>query len=123
MHFKDKGKSEMSTVKLSKEGFKPYYAVIFTNKIKGEDLEYEQTAQRMVELAEKQSGYLGIESTRNEEGIGITVSYWESLDAIRNWKLQSEHLEAQANGKKSWYSQYTVRVAHILYEYDFEALD
>lgn len=97
--------------------FKPYYAVIFTTKQR-ETLEgYSEMASRMEELAKKQPGYLGMESARNE--IGITVSYWESLEAIKNWKQQSEHLKAQFKGRKDWYSWYHARICKVEREYEF----
>lgn len=65
----------------------PYYAVIFTSQRTGsDDVSYGEMAARMVELAAQQPGFLGVESVRDADGVGITVSYWESLDAIRNWK-------------------------------------
>lgn len=74
-------------------------------------------AMRMVELAKQQPGFLGLESARNE--IGITVSYWESLEAINAWKQNSEHLLAQELGRKNWYKNYKVRIAKIEREYEF----
>ena len=56
--------------------FKPYYAVIFTSLKNEDDTGYTEMAQKMEQLAKEQSGFMGIESARNE--IGITVSYWES---------------------------------------------
>jgi heme-degrading monooxygenase HmoA len=70
----------------------------------------------MVELAQQQPGYLGHESAR--EGLGITVSYWESLEAIRNWKLHSEHLPAQQKGRAQWYSAYKVRICKVERDYE-----
>ena len=67
----------------------PYYAVIFTSERTSFEDGYGEMAERMVELAKQQPGYLGHESAR--DGIGITVSYWESLEAIRNWKQHTEH--------------------------------
>ena len=67
----------------------PYYAVIFTSLRTDITEGYADTATRMVELAKEQPGYLGHESAR--EGIGITVSYWESLDSIRNWKQDRQN--------------------------------
>ncbi len=60
----------------------PYYAVIFTSIKKVEDDDYNQMAEKMLELANKQSGFLGVESARNE--IGITLSYWKDLESIKN---------------------------------------
>ena len=83
---------------------KPYYAVIFTSIRTEEDAGYERMSQRMEELARKQPGYLGFESARSDKG--ISVSYWESLDAIVAWKQETEHLIAQELGKEKWYSWY-----------------
>lgn len=99
------------------KNFKSYYAVIFTstqtNNVEG----YSEMAHKMETLAKKQSGFLGIDSARNE--IGITVSYWESLEAIKNWKQQSEHLIAQLKGRQDWYNWYHVRICKVEREYDF----
>lgn len=67
----------------------------------------------MVELAKTMPGYLGVESTRDSSGAGITVSYWETEEAIRNWKHNAEHTGAQEAGKSTWYSDYAVRVAKV----------
>lgn len=96
----------------------PYYAVIFTSLRTEVDSGYHDTADRMVELAQQQPGYLGHESAR--DGLGITISYWESLDAIRNWKQQSEHLVAQQKGRTDWYSAYKTRICKVERDYGFE---
>jgi heme-degrading monooxygenase HmoA len=93
----------------------PYYAVIFTSIRNEGDNNYAQTAERMSELAKQQPGYLGHESAREE--IGITVSYWESLEAIRNWKMNTEHLFAQKKGREEFYSKYKVRIAKVERDY------
>ncbi|MEP2248543.1 antibiotic biosynthesis monooxygenase, partial [Marinobacter sp.] len=93
----------------------PYYAVIFTSHRTEGDNGYGEMAERMAELAAQQPGYLGMESAR--EGLGITVSYWESLEAIRNWKQNAEHQEAQRLGHQQWYSSFRVRIAKVEREY------
>lgn len=95
----------------------PYYAVIFTTLLTDNLFDYETTAIRMEQLAEKQEGYLGIESARKE--IGITVSYWESLEAITNWKNNIEHTEAREKGREQWYKQYQLRICKVEREYNF----
>lgn len=95
----------------------PYYAVIFTSARTAVDDGYAEMSDKMVELAKQQPGYLGHESARNE--VGITVSYWESLEAIRNWKAVAEHLEAQSKGRKQWYSAYTTRICLVERDYSF----
>lgn len=93
----------------------PYYAVIFTNTLSENTAGYEGMANRMVELAEQQPGFLGMESVR--DGVGITVSYWQSLDAIKSWKQHVEHLNAQQLGRDKWYNAFTTRIAKVEREY------
>ena len=99
---------------------KPYYAVIFTSKLKVNSPKYKEMAQELEKLAAFQPGYLGIESARNE--LGITISYWESLNAIKKWKENFLHKAAQQQGKDEFYSWYKVRIAQIEHEYEFENL-
>lgn len=91
----------------------PYYAVIFTSTRTGVDEGYGAVAERMVALASRQPGFLGVESTRGADGLGITVSYWTSLEAIAAWKAQGEHRVAQANGHNKWYQHFETRVARV----------
>lgn len=97
----------------------PYYAVIFTS-IRTPDADgYADMATRMVELAREQPGFLGVESARDT--LGITVSYWESAEAIRNWKRHAEHQLAQQTGRDRWYETYRVRVCRVERAYEFAA--
>lgn len=98
---------------------KPYYAVIFTNIRREGDFGYVQMANEMEQLAKKQQGYLGFESARS--GLGIAVSYWDSLEAIANWKANLNHQQAQRNGKSQWYSWYKVRICKVEREYEFKS--
>lgn len=95
----------------------PYYAVIFTSVKTPEKEGYARMAEEMLQLAAQQPGYLGVEHAR--ETMGITVSYWESLEAISAWKSQADHLKAQALGKATWYSHYKVRICKVEREYAF----
>ena len=96
----------------------PYYAVIFTSKRTEIDENYSEMATKLVELAQLQEGFLGIESARNE--IGITVSYWKTLEDIKNWKQNLDHLDAQKLGVTKWYENYIVRITLVEKEYSFE---
>ena len=99
------------------QNFKPYYAVIFTSTLTKESEGYSDMANKMEALAKTQAGFLGIDSVR--ENVGITVSYWESLKAIKTWKQNSEHLIAQQKGRSQWYSWYNTRICKVELEYDF----
>ena len=67
----------------------------------------------MADLATTMPGYIGRESTRDETGFAMTVSYWHDEASIANWKAQAQHALAQKNGKERWYDHYTLRVARI----------
>ena len=91
----------------------PYYAVIFTSQRTAGDAGYGGMADRMVELAAEQPGYLGVESAREAEGLGITVSYWRSTDDIAAWRRNAEHKIARDTGRSDWYQYYTLRIAKV----------
>lgn len=101
--------------------FTPYYAVIFTSQRTDVDhAGYARTAERMLELAAAQPGYLGVEDARDANGVGITVSYWTDLESIRRWREQSEHLIAQQQGRETWYKWFRLRVCKVERESGFE---
>ena len=102
------------------EDFKTYYAVIFTSTLKTNAEGYHEMAEKMEALAKLQPGFLGIDSARNS--VGITICYWESIDAIIKWKQQSEYLTAQEKGKTDWYSLYNVKICKVEREYSLSAL-
>lgn len=93
----------------------PYYAVIFTSTRSVGDNGYSDTAARMVALASQQPGFLGYESAR--EQLGITVSYWKSLDDIKAWKANAEHQIAQKRGREEWYETFRLRICRVEHEY------
>ncbi|HAQ19489.1 MAG TPA: hypothetical protein DCR40_09695 [Prolixibacteraceae bacterium] len=96
----------------------PYYAVIFTSVRTDGDHGYAEMADKMMELAKNQSGFLGVESAR--EQIGITVSYWTDLESIQKWRDNLEHQVARRKGKEWWYQQFTTRIAKVERDYSFE---
>lgn len=99
----------------------PYYAVIFTSlRTEREAREYDEAAQRMLDLVRQQPGFLGVESARGDNGLGITVSYWASEAAILAWKEHPQHREIRERGRSTWYRRCTTRVSRVEREYSFE---
>lgn len=96
----------------------PYYAVIFTSERTDGDNGYGDMSEEMLRLASVQPGFLGVESAREE--VGITVSYWESLEAIQAWKRNERHLIAQRRGAAEWYQRYKTRISKVERDYSFE---
>jgi len=91
----------------------PYYAVIFSSQRTAGDQGYGAMADRMVELAAQQPGFLGVESARDADGFGITVSYWRDEAAIAAWKAQAEHSVAQRLGWERWYADFHLRISRV----------
>jgi heme-degrading monooxygenase HmoA len=92
----------------------PYYAVVFTSTRRaGPDDGYASAAARMEEPARAQPSFLGVESARGPDGLGITVSYWATLEAVAAWGRHAEHLLAQQHGRERWYEAYTLRVCKV----------
>jgi heme-degrading monooxygenase HmoA len=105
--------------RISKTPEPPYYAVIFSSQRTKGDKGYGIMAEKMVELASQQKGFLGLESAR-DEGLGITVSYWDSLESIKDWKENSAHKVAQNRGKTEWYKNFSLRVCKVERQSFFE---
>ena len=93
----------------------PYYMVTFVSELNDHAPGYEEMAEKMMKLAEEQEGFLGVDSARSE--VGITISYWESMDAIKKWSQNSEHIKAKDLGKKEWYASHITRIAKVEREY------
>lgn len=74
---------------------------------------YAVTADRMLELAAEQPGFPGVESLRDPNGVGITVSYWSSRESIRSWRDQVEHRAAQSRGHSNCYIAYRLRICRV----------
>ena len=100
----------------------PYYAVIFTSQRTAEIDGYDDTADRMMELAAAQPGYLGVESARDAGGLGITVSYWATQEDITAWRGHAEHTLARERGRADWYAHYELRIARVERAYSWDKL-
>ena len=101
------------TDRFSKTPEPPYYAVIFTNQLSDDDAGYAEMGEAMYTLALAQPGCLGVESTRDTTGLGITVSYWASTEDIARWRENLEHRAAQEEGNRRWYAHYDIRIARV----------
>ncbi len=101
----------------------PYYAVIFTSIAAADSDGYAEMSAAMDELAVRQDGYLGHESARGSDGLGITVSYWRDEAAIAHWRTNAEHRVAQRLGRERWYRNYAIRVARVERAYGHDTSD
>ncbi len=102
----------------------PYFAVVFSSqRTEGDAEAYSAAAERMLELAATQDGFLGAESARDADGFGITVSYWKNEAAIVAWKHQAEHSAVRQHGRQRWYEHFELRVARVERAYGSSSRD
>lgn len=97
---------------------KECYDVIFTSTKTENQKGYDDAAMSMFQLAMEQEGFISIDHSQME-GASITISYWESLESIKNWKNHPKHLIVQKKGQSTWYKNYTVKIAKVIREYNF----
>ncbi len=89
------------------------WAVIFISRLKTDAPGYAETARRMVELVETMPGFLGHASWRDEEGRGVTISWWRDEESIRRWRDHPEHVQARRRGDVDWYADWHVQICRI----------
>jgi heme-degrading monooxygenase HmoA len=99
----------------------PYYAVIFTSVRTLGDNGYESASDEAVEIVSKHKGFLGAESVRDKDGFGMTVSYWDTMESVNEWKRNESHTKAKHQGVKAWYSKYMIRICRVESDNYFES--
>jgi heme-degrading monooxygenase HmoA len=95
----------------------PYFAVIFTSTYHELDEEYEGLDARLISIAEKIDGFLGMDSAGGD--FGISVSYWKDEASILQWKNDIDHQAAIHKGIEKWYQYYNVRICKVERNYEF----
>ena len=104
----------MSQTAFAKTPKPPYYAVIFISQRNGQgETDYAAAGERMFALVQEQPGFLGVDSTRDEHGFGITIAYFDSEENIRLWRNHADHAATRERGKREWYEHFEVRVAKV----------
>ncbi|WP_448564720.1 antibiotic biosynthesis monooxygenase family protein [Thalassotalea ganghwensis] len=95
------------------------FAVIFRAKVGQQDAAYSETVKTMRQLAFEKYGCIDFIAVT--EGLDeIAISYWESEQAIKDWRNDVDHQVAQKFGKNKWYQSYQVEVAEIKRSYATE---
>ena len=95
-------------------------AVIFVAQHSLEDdAGYSAAAKEMDALAATQPGYLGIDTVRGADGLGITVSYWTDDTAAKGWRDHPRHAAIRDQGRGIWYTHYDLHVATVTRSYDW----
>jgi heme-degrading monooxygenase HmoA len=95
----------------------PYYAVIFTFKRTPVDNGFEGMEKKTSEMVSKMKGFLGAENTKDENGFGVLISYWDSEESINAWRSNQLHRSAKDSGRDQWFSEYATRICKVEYDY------
>jgi len=109
----------MNKIKFARTPAPPYYAVIFLSQRSAVDEGYDDMAAYMDKLVRQQQGYLGHESFRDEDGFGVTISYWKDIESIKKWKNDAHHAQARNTGRSLWYQNYKLRICKVEHDYDY----
>jgi heme-degrading monooxygenase HmoA len=98
------------------------YAVIFKARINQFDDEYQATAEKMRRLATKEYACRDFVSA-TENDYEISISYWDSLDDIQDWRENPDHLKAQTLGASRWYRSIEIEIVELIRDYhrDYES--
>src|SRR6058998_4318214 len=95
--------------------------VIFKTHLReGADSEaYRKTSRRMHELVEQIPGFISIKAYTAEDGEEIDLVRFANEEALRTWKEQPDHLEAQSRGREEFYDRYSVQACKVVRDYEF----
>ncbi|MCT8001030.1 antibiotic biosynthesis monooxygenase [Sphingomonas sanguinis] len=97
-------------------------AVIFVSQRTAEDAQgYADAAAAMDGLAAQQPGYRGVDSVRDADGLGITISWWADEASALAWRNHPDHTAIRDRGRARWYSHYEVAVTTVARDYRWEA--
>ncbi|OTG80434.1 antibiotic biosynthesis monooxygenase [Acinetobacter sp. ANC 4558] len=92
------------------------YVVIFKASIRNFDHEYNATAENLRNNALQQFNCQKFESFCLEKK-EFALSYWNSLEDIRAWRLDTEHQLTQQQGKEKWYHNFEIEICEIQRQY------
>ena len=95
----------------------PYYIASFsTGANSGGTPESDASADavgRMIRLAVRAEGFLGLETTNRDDGTVAMQSYWNTLESLDRWKLACDRMLAETCDLKSWYHAFGLTVSKI----------
>ena len=98
------------------------YAVIFKSKRQDDNygLYYEHN-NALDEKIKSLPGYIEHFGIRNPETReGVTVAYFDSLEAIDQWRKDKEHIDAKKLAKSDFYENYQVEITEVIDKYGWD---
>ncbi|MES2162676.1 MAG: antibiotic biosynthesis monooxygenase [Pseudomonadota bacterium] len=81
--------------------------------------EYLDRAAQLAPLLEKMDGFISIERFESLKAPGklLSLSFWRDEQAVRAWREQEQHREAQSAGRAGVFDNYRLRVASVIRDY------
>ncbi|KGF70501.1 antibiotic biosynthesis monooxygenase [Hoeflea sp. BAL378] len=98
-------------------------AVIFeVEPAEGRRDEYLTIAASMRGLLEEIDGFISVErfESLTTPGKLLSLSFFRDEDAVKRWRTLAAHRKAQARGRAGVFSDYRLRVAHVLRDYGLD---
>jgi heme-degrading monooxygenase HmoA len=80
---------------------------------------FSEVHRARVPPARETPGVVGVESVRDAQGLGITVSYFRDLSAIAQFRELAEHRRVQDSGRRMGYKRHSVCIARVEHAYGF----
>lgn len=70
-------------------------------------------------------GFISIERFQSlaEPGRLLSLSFWRDEEAIRTWRNTEAHRQAQAAGRGGVFTDYRLRIAHVVRDYGMNERD
>jgi heme-degrading monooxygenase HmoA len=99
----------------------PVICIFRSTRTDHSEEEYAIWSQEMDELVVEVPGYQHHYSFRDPvTREGVTVAYFDDLDAIARWRSNPRHREAQEFGRLAFYEEYSLEVAQVVRQYQWE---
>jgi heme-degrading monooxygenase HmoA len=95
-------------------------AVIFeVEPAYGQEGAYLDTAADLRPLLDGIEGFVSVERFRSLVNPGkiLSLSFFDSEEAVTRWRNQSAHRRAQAMGRDGVFAGYRLRIAHVIRDY------
>jgi len=85
----------------------------------GKKDEYFSIAEKLRPELNKIPGFISIERFQSVVNPGkiLSLSFWEDEESITQWRNVEMHKQAQGQGRRSVFSDYRLRVAHVVRDY------
>jgi len=84
---------------------------IFRSRLRpGVDREYASSADRLLELARSQPGFVSFEHYAAADGERVSIITFASVAEHEAWRDHPQHVEAQRLGRERFYAEFRIQV-------------